>query len=1094
MRTGEGGLARVTSTDTASAEISAGALKARGRAARAIPGWAAVAPLLALGAVAQDQEAPDAGAIEEVVVTAQRVEERVQDVPIAVTALTGSMLEDKQIVTPSDLQLNTPNVSFTATNFGGSSFSVRGIGNLVIGRTGESGVSTHLNEIAVPSNLNATEFFDMERIEVLRGPQGTLFGRNATGGAINFVTRKAEIGTVDGFLDLETGNYGHQRWKGAVNMPLGEGLAARLAAFKLTRDGYIKNVAYGQVDGAGRSLSGIDGDVDGRDIWAARGSITWEINDRARAWALYSLFREDDDRARITNQVCARNPLPTTGCLPDEFGFQMPHLGSTTPGIFAGIAGALPIGAALGAYDFPRPVINGFREMHTDFDPVFVTDEDLWSAGVDYDFDNFAVSVVGAWREYEYLSRQDYGMDVGASLSPTAANPSGVWPTSRPAGGAGAEWLNEGCNLNAGTSGVLGGCTLDVATNRVFAYDQLDVKSEYWVAEGKLRTMFNGPYNFVVGANRTESMNHGGYYVIANTLDLVTVAPPAAFPGALYPGFLLNANDPSGGAVTESTALFGEFYYDFSERLTVTTGLRFNNDVKSTSDTSVLANAIDANGALGGLITGTDPLWLRSGLFGEIAAIAAGTATGLSTASNRILEYHDATGVYAEHGPTAIGLVAAIGAARRLGSLLQAGKLPAAALPGAIAGLGLPPIFQATVLALITNQAAADPGLAAGRAALRAIAGAMPPVPGFNETRFVTGSPTKVTWKEVSGRIGFDYRLNDDLLLYGFYSRGYKPGGFNPAIPPEFQDASAFAFDAEAVNALEAGLKGLFDENRLQINLAGFFYSYDGLQVTRIRNNSSINDNIDATLMGVEVEGLWQPKRLPGLLIDFAYGYLHSQVNDSMSLDPINRTAGNSDYVLLNNIDPGAATGVNFIAREAHITAEVVSAAIANNATIPVPGTFYPVNAQGVAIPAYFSRAFLNALGVETSDGLLVDLDGNQLPNAPEHTVKLGFSHTWLFANGATFTGRWDSYWQGQSYAREFNSVGDEIDSWFQHNASVEYARGTWRLSAWVRNILDDDNVTGKYLTSDTSGSYRNYFLTEPRIFGLSVRMDFGGS
>ena len=80
-------------------------------------------------------------AIEEVTVTAQRIEESVQDVPIAVTALTDNILADRQVINPSDLQLNAPNVSFTATNFGGSSFGIRGIGNLVIGRTGESGVS-----------------------------------------------------------------------------------------------------------------------------------------------------------------------------------------------------------------------------------------------------------------------------------------------------------------------------------------------------------------------------------------------------------------------------------------------------------------------------------------------------------------------------------------------------------------------------------------------------------------------------------------------------------------------------------------------------------------------------------------------------------------------------------------------------------------------------------------------------------------------------------------------------------------------------------------------------------------------------------------
>ena len=1046
-------------------------------------------------ATGQEQEPaePNAGPIEEVLVTAQRVEESVQDVPVAVTALTGDLLEEKQVITPSDLQLNAPNVSFTATNFGGFSFSIRGIGNLVIGRTGESGVSAHLNEIAVPNNLNATEFFDMERIEVLRGPQGTLFGRNATGGVVNFVTRKPRMETFDGYLDLEGGSYGHVRWKGALNLPLGEQFGARIAGLQLRRDGYVENVAHGQVDSNGNPLSGIDDDVDGRDILALRVTLAWQPTDRARAWFLYSVFNEDDDRVRISNQVCVRNPLPTTGCLPDEFGFETPHLGSTTAGIFAGLAGALPLGRALGSYDFTRPTITGFREMHTDFEPIFKQDEKILAFGAEYDFDSYQLSLVGASRHNDYLSQQDYGMDVNASLGPTLGNPSGAWPISAPAGGAGAEWRADSpCNLLDGTAGVVGGCILGVATNRVFAYDQLDSEAEFWTLEAKLRTLFDGPYNFLLGASVFESSDHGGYYVLANTLDLVTIAPPSAFPGALYPGFFMNSNDPEGGANSDGTALFGELYYDFSERLTLTGGLRFNRDDKATSDTSVLANAIDANGALGGLITGRQPLWLRVSLFTEMANIAGGAATGLSAASNRLLQYNGAADVYAQNGPAAIGVIAAIGAAGQIGQLIQSGQLPLAGVPAAIAGLGLPDLFQATVLSLLTGTAATDPGLAAGGAALRAIAAAVPPVPAFGETRFVTGSPSEASWEEVSGRIGFDFRLDDGTLLYGFYSRGYKPGGFNPAIPPDFQDSSAFTFDAEAVNAFEAGVKATLVGGRLQLNASGFLYSYDGLQVTRIRNNSSINDNVDANLMGLEVEGLWRPERLPGLALDFSYGFLSSEVDGSMSLDPVNRTAGDDGYVLLNNIDPGAVTGVNFIARESDITAAVVQAAIQNSATIPVPGTLYPANAAGVAIPAYFSRNFLNALGVETSDGLLTDLDGNQLPNAPEHTVKLGVAHTWTMNNGATLTGRWDYYWQSESFAREFNSVGDEIDSWSQHNASAMYENGRWLLTAWVRNILDDDNVTGKYLTSDTSGFFRNYFLTEPRIFGVSMRARFG--
>ena len=91
-------------------------------------------------------------------------------------------------------------------------------------------------------------------------------------------------------------------------------------------------------------------------------------------------------------------------------------------------------------------------------------------------------------------------------------------------------------------------------------------------------------------------------------------------------------------------------------------------------------------------------------------------------------------------------------------------------------------------------------------------------------------------------------------------------------------------------------------------------------------------------------------------------------------------------------------------------------------------------------------------------------------------------------------TFRWDYYWQDDTYAREFNTVGDEIDSWDQHNISMLYESndGQWEGRLFVRNVEDEDNVTGHYLTSDTSGYFRNYFLTEPRIYGASVRYNFG--
>ena len=147
-------------------------------------------------------------------------------------------------------------------------------------------------------------------------------------------------------------------------------------------------------------------------------------------------------------------------------------------------------------------------------------------------------------------------------------------------------------------------------------------------------------------------------------------------------------------------------------------------------------------------------------------------------------------------------------------------------------------------------------------------------------------------------------------------------------------------------------------------------------------------------------------------------------------------------------------------------------------------------------LPAYFNRGYLEANGVRTSNGLETNLDGNSLPNSPENTVHIGAAYQWnVPALGGDLIARVDYYWQDDMQAREFNTRGDKIDSWDQWNASLIYEStdGRWSARAWIRNIADDDNITGHYLTSDTSGFYRNYFLTEPRIFGASFRFNFGG-
>jgi iron complex outermembrane receptor protein len=991
------------------------------------------ASMQASPALAQTDAAADM--LEEIIVTAQRTEQSVQDVPIAVTALSEIVLEARQIIGPSDLQLNTPNLSFSATNFGSSSMSIRGIGRLVTAGSGEAGVSTHINQIPIGTNLNAIEWYDVKRVEILRGPQGTLFGRNATGGAINMVTNMPSFEGMSGFIDAEVGDYSHQRIKGAFNYTINDKFAIRAAGMSLDRDGYIDNLAHGQVGVDGSTIRGIDDDIDGRDLYSFRVTGRY-LSDNADIWLMYSKFSEDDDKARITNQVCKTNTLPVDGCEANSFGLQGSHLGSTTGGIFGGLNAALPLGDAgatnpntLVNYNYPRPIMNSLRDMHTDFEPVFENDEEFWAFGASFEVSDYTLSLQGAYQETTYLARQDFAMDVGATLEATAANPEGLWPTSDTAGDAGDDWTSSQCNYQDGTFGIFGGCVVDVDQRRLFAFDQSDAEAEGWNIEAKIQSNYEGRFNFVVGASTYDNESYGDYYVNANTLDLVAVYGVAAlgFP-PLYPGSFNATGNPSGNNKADGWAAFGEAYFNITDALKLTVGVRYNEDNKTVSDSGVLFDSLDLNAALGGIL-GADALWIRP----DFVNFTLGAPLGPD--EDKLVEFWDATDAFAAASTTAP---------------LSAERLGATQLVGLVSG--------------------------------------------FGESRFVTGSADDVEFDETTGRIGLDWTINESSMVYAFFNRGYKPGGFNPPINPAFQATSDFTFGSETVDSFEIGSKNLLLDNRMQLNASVFIYDYSDLQIARIANNTSLNDNIDADIWGVEIEGFWSPASMPALALDFSYSHLKAEVDGARSIDPTNRTAGNDEWIMLKNIDPGSLTAVSYPA----ITAEVlplVDAALAVNAALSdangqtVPGTTY---ANG--IPTYFSRSWLDDNGATTSNGLESDIDGNTLPNSPENTAHLGVQYTWeLEALRGSIAARWDYYWQDDSYSREFNTQGDEIDSWDQHNASVTYQsdNGTWQVKGWIRNIADDDNITGHYLSSDTAGFYRNYFLTDPRIYGLSVRASF---
>lgn len=240
---------------------------------------AAVAALSLIPATAGAAERT--GALEEVVVTARKKEESLQDLPLSVTAMTGDQLRDTLVSNMEDAQHGMANVNF-AVRLGSAVPTIRGVGFSILNNGTTANVAMHANGVYIGRPMAvASSFFDVERLEVVRGPQGTLYGRNATGGAVNIITKKPTE-EVAGYLNLTVGNYDRMAVEGALSGALVEDrVLGRLAIRTDRHDGWGKNLFTGN-------------DVDSQDLQALRGSLRFLLSDDWTVDWNTELYHQDD--------------------------------------------------------------------------------------------------------------------------------------------------------------------------------------------------------------------------------------------------------------------------------------------------------------------------------------------------------------------------------------------------------------------------------------------------------------------------------------------------------------------------------------------------------------------------------------------------------------------------------------------------------------------------------------------------------------------------------------------------------------------------------------------------------------------------------
>ncbi|MFN3523402.1 MAG: TonB-dependent receptor [Phenylobacterium sp.] len=910
--------------------------------------------------------------IEELVVTAQRREEALQDVPVAVSAFSAESLKAQRLDAGGNLVLSVPNVNFSRGNFGGYNFQIRGIGSKVVGAGGTAGVSFHVNNSPISANrLADAEFYDVERVEVLRGPQGTLYGRNASGGVINVITAKP-TDILEASITGEYGTYSTVRAKGFLNVPLGETLAVRVAGFYLQRDGFGDNIYTGN-------------DIDNRDLSSVRTTVSWRPIESLRADLMWEHFNEKDNRSRVGKQLCITDPgratlngLPVAavnqgylsqGCLGgslyQDAAYGAVNSAATLGGIFAGLVGLTGSLTDPGNINLGKVQNRNLHDIESSVDPVYQGQQDFIQLAVAADLgENFTVTSLTTRNVSEGYSIEDYNRIIPTRAFNATPNPVNAFAALGP--------------TYAAIYGALfpGGVVQDpqVGGSNLFrTYDRGAADSEEHTEELRLQSNFAGPFNFSVGGIYISNRNNGAdYFVLSNGLTAFAQVNAALGGGVLGGPVYIDPNpDPDGTGHNyyishsesrlRSRAVFGEVYWQASDALKLTAGLRVTED-------KLRANYY--------------PILLMS------------TVNG---------------------------------------------------------GRGFPnPTIQ-----------------------------------------------TKTT-QATTGRLAIDWSpelsFTDQTLVYASYSRGYKGGGFNtPCDATAVTCAGSSSFDPEYVDAFEIGTKNTLAGGSMILNATGFYYDYQGYQISKILNKASTNENVDAKIWGLELESLWEP--IDNLRLNANVGYLQTEIQSGSSIDTLYRTQGDPNLVVVKDTGGG-----NCVVNAAGFTAAMLATPFALrsvcNGGLGVSGAgLYDYSAYPGMNTAPVQAAAGGGLPARTvlvGQGIPVSLEGKRLPNSPEWTLSLGAQYVWNLPNWS-ITLRGDYYRQGETYARIYNTVADHLESWENVNATLTLDNESLGLNVqvYVKNLFDDTPITDIYVTDDSSGLFTNVFSLDPREIGISLTKRF---
>ena len=970
---------------------------------------------------------PARATVETVTVTSSKLGGAdVQSIPIAITALSQEQLTASQTNGGPDLIKQVPNMTFTKTNFSGYSIQIRGIGTQAISVTTDPAVAVAMNDVPfIRNHFFEQEFYDVGQVEVLRGPQGTLYGRNATAGVVNLSTAKP-TDQFEAMASAEFGNYHQKRFEGMLNIPLvDDRLDIRMAGEWTKRQGYSFNALT-------------DDRIDGRDLWSGRITIGLKPTEKLQMYLVWEHFSESDDRMRSAKQLCKTDYGPD----PVNPGAAIGS-GVTVGGNFKSIGGGALVSA--GSYfiqgckpaslyspeAFETPLSNSLsyylglkalvqipttsvdpyasgaqsrnlRVIESGIDPIYKADNDVVELNADYALSPALTFTSQTGFDHDFLySTEDYNR--------FGANPGLFAPSLNGSGLVSPQGVF--CDPQLGCS------------DRLILEDLSQEHSWQLSQEFRIASNFSGPFNFSAGGNYLHYETQENYYVFGNVFTLIDIANPTNGPqlsaaNPWIPGVTDNSfglpkgfqlNDPTQPAkelgngyidpnpltslndnghnyfvsknpyVLNSYAAFGEANYNVLSNLKLTAGLRWTEDQKHFP-----------------LI----PSWLVTSGWGyPVAGIVDqqwDQFTGRAVVNwTPKLNFTDQTLLYSSYAH------------------------------GYKAGGANPPGAIFSVDGTLVTQ---------GRAA-----GAQPVHPLTFRPEFIDAFELGTKNTLFDGTL----TLNGSLFYYNY--ENYQVS--------EIVDRTAINqnFDAHAKGAeLEATWEPL----------PGFRFNFGGgWEDTAIAKGQSAVDLMDRTAGNPD----WYVRK--------------PFVNEA------------SNCIFPTYVAKWEGVGVGSISQSGNTTSYCAWAYnLHDDPFTLLPYVPNPTVTAGPGIPVGYP-GFDPSTAPNNGAGFSKNLGGNSLPNAPPFTASLGAQYSMSLTSDWAGTVRADGYYQDSSWWRVFNDMEyDKLHGYATMNLTfILTSQSGWQVMLYDKNVFNTTAITGAFLNSDDSGLTTNVFLTDPKLIGIRV-------